>query len=404
MADLFSNNTTHDFATAALSIRDPHTRSDQLKRDAMNTGLLRNPAIQRLLTWQTGLPHTNQELPLHHPLENLVTSSVAIVLGLLACQQGLQGEWGWLIRCLLIVIGWAHILHALRCLRLPNRHAAAHGHLTGKAKVDRWTGQTLSAILLAAPMSGYISSHVKDPSKAHHNWKTLLSPGESTYEEIKALGFQPGVPNEANWGHLRGLLVSPRYYWQALAGGLHDAFCKGSIGERAFNATIWYVILVIVLMNHELDVFLIAYCVPRLLYEGCQVLRVLVEHTFNEPGLTRTLASYTRMTSAIILADPVPATADDDCQPGCYLQWLYWAFKMLIHFVIRCYIVTGDIGNHATHHLRPGASFVNHESERMKLINEGHAIHSNWGLVAAIDAFFSSLSKQPADLFTRNQK
>jgi hypothetical protein len=38
----------------------------------------------------------------------------------------------------------------------------------------------------------------------------------------------------------------------------------------------------------------------------------------------------------------------------------------------------------------------------MKLINAGHAIHSNWGLLAAIDAFFSSLAKQPADLFSRN--
>jgi hypothetical protein len=109
------------------------------------------------------------------------------------------------------------------------------------------------------------------------------------------------------------------------------------------------------------------------------------------------------MTSAIILADPVPAIAADVYQPERYLQWLYWALKMLMHFVVRCYIITGDIGNHATHHLRPGASFINHESERMKLINEGHAIYSNWGLVAAIDAFFTSLSKQPIDLFTRNQ-
>jgi hypothetical protein len=77
---------------------------------------------------------------------------------------------------------------------------------------------------------------------------------------------------------------------------------------------------------------------------------------------------------------------------------------MLTHYMVRCYIATGDTCNHPSHHLRPGASFINHPTERMKLVNEGHAIHSNWGLVAAIDAFFTSLSKQPADLFTRNQE
>jgi hypothetical protein len=72
--------------------------------------------------------------------------------------------------------------------------------------VDYWIGQTLSAILLAAPMGRYINSHVTDPLKAHHKWNKLMSPLESTHEEIKALGFQPGASNDVNWRHLRGLL------------------------------------------------------------------------------------------------------------------------------------------------------------------------------------------------------
>ena len=402
MANLFCNNTTHDFPTDAPSIRDSHTRNDQLKRDATNRGFLRHPAIQRLLTWQTGLPHTNQTLRLRHPLENLGTSSVAMVVGMLCCQQALQGQWGWLGHCLFLVIGWGHILHALRCFRLPNRHAAAHGHLSGNAQVDYWIGQILSAILLAAPMGRYANSHVTDPFKAHHKWNKLMTPGESTFEEIKALGFQPGVSNDVNWRHLKSLLLSPLCYGQALAKGLHDAFCTGTLLERAFNVTIWGVILTIALTTHQLMLFLVAYGIPRLLYEGCQVLRVLIEHTFDEPGRPRTLAIYKRMTSAIILADPVPAIVQDVNYLESSLQWFHWSFKMLMHFVARCYIATGDICNHPTHHVRPGASFINHELERMKLINSGHAIHSNWGLVAAIDAFFTSLAKQPADLFSRN--
>jgi hypothetical protein len=402
MANLFCNKTTHDFPTDAPFIRDPHTRSDQLKRDAMNRGFLRHPVIQRLLTWQTGLPHTNQSLPLRHPLENLTTALMAMIVGLLCCQQALQGQWEWLIRCLLLVIGWGHILHALRCFRLPNRHAAAHGHLSGNAQVDYWIGQTLSAILLAAPMGRYINSHVTDPLKAHHKWNKLMSPLESTHEEIKALGFQPGASNDVNWRHLRGLLLSPLYYGQALARGLHDAFCTGTLLERAFNVTIWGVILTLAHTTHQLVLLLVAYGIPRLLYEGSQLLRVLIEHTFAEPGRPRTLASYRLMTSAIILADPVPSIAEDASQLEVFLHWSEWSLKMLVHLLARVFIATGDTVNHYTHHVRPGASFINHEVERMKLINAGHAIHSNWGLLAAIDAFFSSLAKQPADLFSRN--
>jgi hypothetical protein len=28
---------------------------------------------------------------------------------------------------------------------------------------------------------------------------SLITPGESTFEEIRGLGFQPGVPNAVNW-------------------------------------------------------------------------------------------------------------------------------------------------------------------------------------------------------------
>jgi hypothetical protein len=382
------------------SIRDPHTRSDQLKRDAMNTGILRHPAIQRLLTWQTGLPHTNQDLPLHHPLESLGPTSVAILFGFSCCYQALQGEWAWWFRCLLLVIGWSHILLSLRYFRLPLRHAAAHGFLSGNAQVDYWIGQTICALLLAAPMSGYSRSHVS----VHHQWKRLMKPAEPTWEEIKSLGFHSGVPNETNWGHLRSLLLSPRYYYSAFASGAQDAFCKGTIGERLFNSTFWCVILMAALLTHVLGVFLVAYVIPRLAYDAVQCLRVLIEHTFDEQGQPRTLVSYKHLTSAIILAEPLPELSNEANQIEYRIRLFKWCFAMLTHYMVRCYIATGDTCNHPSHHLRPGASFINHPTERMKLVNEGHAIHSNWGLVAAIDAFFTSLSKQPADLFTRNQE
>lgn len=404
MATTFSNNPTNGHPTDASSIRDAHTRSDQHKRDAMNTGLLRHRSIQRFLTWQTGLPHTNQTLRPSHPLANLATATVALVLGFLCCDQALLGPWPWWGRCLLLGIGWAHILHAQRNFRLPNRHAASHEELCpGRRQVNIWIGQTLSAFLLQAPMSRYINSHVAGASKPHHRWSTLMTPGEATFEEIKALGFRPGVANAENWRHLWRLLLSPRFYGKALAGGLHDAFCTGTVLERTFNASVWLLILIIAMTTHHLLVVLVAYGVPRVLYEACQVLRVLIEHTYAEPGRPRTIATYRRMTSVIILADPVPAMETEANQLELSLKWAKWGLKMLLlHLGARLFIATGDVVNHYTHHIRPGASFINHEMERMRLVHQGHAIPSNWGLAAAIDAFFTSLSKQPQDLFSAN--
>ncbi|MFM9099967.1 MAG: hypothetical protein ACKOPS_01020, partial [Cyanobium sp.] len=234
MATIFPSKPTDDYPTDTPVIRDPHTRADQHKRDAMNTGLLRHPAIQRFLTWQTGLPHTNQQLRPSHPFANLASSSLALALGFLCCEQALKGHWPWWGRCLLLGIGWAHILHTQRACRLPIRHSASHGAFPGGGRVNDWIGQILSVFLLTAPMSRYIKSHVAGGSKPHHQWKALMTPGESTFEEIKALGFLPGVPNSENWRHLRRLLLSPRFYGKALAASLQDAFCTGTRRERAF--------------------------------------------------------------------------------------------------------------------------------------------------------------------------
>jgi hypothetical protein len=100
MAIIFQSKSTNDYPADAPAIRDPHTRADQHKRDAMNTGLLRQRAIQRFLTWQSGLPHTNQQLRPSHPFANLATSGLALVLGFLCCDQALQGPWPWWGRCL----------------------------------------------------------------------------------------------------------------------------------------------------------------------------------------------------------------------------------------------------------------------------------------------------------------
>ena len=375
-------------------------------RDALNVGILRIPWIQAWITWLSGLPHTNQTLRKRHRLENLATALVALAMGLLLCDQALQDQMSmatpgaWAARGALIAIGWGHILYALRNFKLPNRHACGHAELTGNPTVDQWLGQAISALLFEAPMSSYRDSHVANRVNAHHRMRTLMTPGDPTFQEIKALGFKPGVPKTENWDHLKRMLISPTFYGRHLMAGLRVAFCTGTLSERIFTSCLWLLILTTATLTHELVVLLVAFAVPRgILYPGAQTLRVAIEHVFDAPGTPRTLAGYRRMTLAIILANPAPEFGSSATRIKRLRKWLCWGAGMLGHLPARLFVGTGDTLNHYCHHLKPGSEWANAEQTRLEMVFEGHAIPSNWGLLAAIDSFFASLEQQPQDLF-----
>ena len=131
------------------------------------------------------------------------------------------------------------------------------------------------------------------------------------------------------------------------------------------------------------------------------MLRVCVEHTFPAPG-PRTMASYRTMTSAIISAEPAPVFHPEDGPCERSMRWICWGFRMvLLHLPARFYVLSGDVATHDVHHCKPGADFSNFEKERMQLIKQGYPLTSTWGVVQAIDKFFTSLSIQSPDFFTR---
>lgn len=402
-----SSNRNRPSSPADLhSICDQHTRTDQHKRDALNVGLLRTPWIQAWITSLCGLPHTDQNLRKRHRLENLATALVALSIGFILCHQALHGQMtittlaAWAARGGLIVIGWAHILYALRNFKLPNRHACGHAELTGNPTLDQWLGQTFSAILLEAPMSSYRDSHVANRVNAHHRMRTLMTPGDPTFQEIKALGFKPGVPKSDNWDHLKRMLISPHFYGRHVVVGLRVAFCTGTVSERLFTSCLWLLILTTATLTHELTVLLVAFAVPRgILYPVAQTLRVAIEHRFDAPGTLRTLASYRRMTPAIILANPAPVFGAKTTRMERFRKWLFWDARMVGHLPARVFVGTGDTLNHYCHHLKPGSDWANAEQTRLQLVYEGHPIPSNWGLLAAIDSFFETLEQQPRALF-----
>jgi len=400
MANLFHRPEDHPPLPDYSFISHPQTRADQEKRDAMNIGFLRHPWIQGYITWQTGLPHTGQVLRNVGNFDNLNAALICLALGFVGVGCALRAQPGWLGATALLVISWGLILAALRAFRLPNRHVAAHGELSGSDRLDRCIGQALSSLLLLAPMSVYQHAHVSDPIRAHHRWRTLLTPGEPTFEEIRSLGFKPGAPQKENWRYLwRGLLLSPVFYSRCLLQGLRDMFLSGTPSERVFSLALWATLIGAAALSGNLIVLLVAYGVPRLLFESCQVLRVLIEHIFLDPGTPNNPRTYRLKTWAVILASPIPELSSQSSDWKRNLLLLQWLVRMLSYLPARWFICSGDTSNHPSHHIRPGASFANHTRERMLLVQQGVAIHSHWGLITAINAFFGSLERQPTSLF-----
>ena len=367
--------------------------SDQRKRDAMNVGLLRLPCIQYMLTWMTILPHSQQTLRHHRRSENFVSALVAGAIAMVLCHEALGGLQPWPVIAVLLFLGWGHAVFSLRCLALPNRHAAAHGNLTGHRVLDQSIGQVISALLGSASMSAYTATHVS----GHHHWRKLGTPGENWFEELRSLGFVSGCEPARNWSHLIKLLCNPFFYVNKLYFAIQTVFFSGRMNERIFNAIFWVATIQILVVTAELRLFLFGFLPARLLAEIPQVLRTLVEHRLPAGGNPRIRSAQATMTIDVVCGEPSPANEGDRLKNA--LQWLAWGARMsLLHLPVRFWVLTGDASAHSCHHWVANADFANAIAVRQDLIEKGYPITSVWGLGAAIDGLFKSLEAQPPGL------
>lgn len=379
-----------------------HLSTDQLSRDSLNVGLLKNPIIQEYLTWQSGIPHSNQTLRKRSRLEYFINASAVLATGICASYLVIASGnfWG-------LPIGWGLTLYGMRELRLPIMHEASHNDLTQKVWLDKLIGQAIAILLWNEPFQAYMVQHEKgipgSRKKVHHKWTDLLAPGEDTFEAHKNYGFKPGVAPQENWEHLIWLLVNPAFYARRFFKSLKAMLCSPYPTANLMALVIWLTVVGVAIASGNLGEFALIWIVPRVFfYEICGLLRMSVEHYYPEGDARgkRTMRDYRQMTKAIFCAEPTPCLSPDATAPETYLAWGGWALRMVaIHLPTKLFVLTGDSPCHDLHHARPGADWPNSEIERQKLAESGFPLTANWGLVAALEDFFISLEKQPKDLF-----
>lgn len=377
---------------------------DQLKRDSLAIGLLRNRFIQAYLTWLTGIPHSGQNFRKRKRLENLIAAIGALCLGIYATYAALVEGTSLFVRLALLLLGYGHTLYALRCLRLPNFHYASHYELTQIRSLDHMIGILIGTVLLIPPISTYQRQHIEGPGKVHHKWSHLLTPGEDTFEVLKSYGFQPGAPRRAHWERLWLMLANPFFYFDRFARGVRGAFFSRSTSENIASMSTWLFIIVCISWNNAWLQFVLIWLFPRVLFfEAAQVFRNLVEHYF--PPCTsgnRTPGDFRAMTKAIFAGEPAPQLSSHVSLIRKGLAWCIWCMRMLVfHLPARLWVLTGDTPCHDLHHVRPGSDWANHEVERQKLEESGWPLLANWGMRAAINDFFDTLSEQQETLFSK---
>lgn len=142
-----------------------------------------------------------------------------------------------------------------------------------------------------------------------------------------------------------------------------------------------------------------------ILYQICHALRLVVEHRFPEnQGLleNRNKLYVCESTQAIFLAKPLPET--NLCGWQWWKEWsLFWIDLIVLNGLIRWLILPADTLVHDYHTRYPGtddwcnAIWLRQAEVELGCPKWPAKYTENWGLKAAINAVFISISQLPTD-------
>lgn len=351
--------------------------------------------LQLPLTMLTGKPYAGQRPLTFTPTFHLVAAFADMALGVAITGTLLsRGAW-WLLA---LPIGWALTLHGMRNLRMMIYHQCAHRNMYRRnRRLDAPIGRLAASLLLVQNFARYSAEHMGDHHALHH--MTLKDP--TVQAILLSLELRPGMTRRQMWRQLLAKLVSPRFHLAFSIGRCRSFLNRATLAERLTALGLYGGALAVSLWTGYWQLFLIGWLVPLFpLFQVSNTLRLCVKHTFPEPGiqLRKGREYFASLTNAIFLGEAAPAGRGA-------LGWLRWVGRMaLVHFPARYLVLTGDTVCHDFHHRHPSTrDWANYIFARQQDIDNGHpgwpAYREAWGLVAAINLMFDSLSRADAEEF-----
>ncbi|AJE81306.1 hypothetical protein SLNWT_0930 [Streptomyces albus] len=390
MAAIESDPRTDDFAEDLL---DPRESMRPLPR-----------FTQYPLTLLTGKPLAGQKpLSWWSPTFHLVSAVFSMAVGIALSCTGLFLSGAWL---LLFLPGWAATLHGMRNLRMMIFHQCAHSNMYRRRRPDGIIGRAISSTLIIQNFARYSREHVSDHHAAHH--MTMRDPTVQAF--LVSLDVHPGMTRRQMWRRLLGKLFSPRFHF-AFAVARSRSFWNASAPSEKAGALGLYVGLgAVTVATGTWEYLVLAWLVPLVpLFQVSNTLRLCVKHTFPAPGIEvkRGKEYFGSLTNAIFLGDAAPDRSLPPVRRA--FGWLRWGSRMaFVHAPTRYLVLTGDTVVHDFHHRYPATrQWADYLFARQQDADRGSPgwppYKEAWGLVAAINLVFDSLSVADPEEFDVNR-
>jgi fumarate reductase subunit D len=191
--------------TSRLTCSEHARRADATAREIREQIDHAFPRILRpYLTWQSGVPFTDEVLTPRSQLYRLLQGTSIFVFGI-ACGIGalpMLGPWG----ALLLPVTCSVAVGGSRYLQLGPYHHAAHENLISKY-VSSWAGRAIAIVLIIQPFDRYKPRHRIE----HHGPHTVSTDRDPTVTFLVSIGIEPGVPTpELKRRFFLGVGLTPR--------------------------------------------------------------------------------------------------------------------------------------------------------------------------------------------------
>ncbi|MDH6135444.1 fatty acid desaturase [Kitasatospora sp. MAA4] len=356
-------------------------------------------AVQPALTFLTGRPLQGQRPVNLSPGFHLATAWLSLLTGVVLSCTGFTLGGPYL---LLLLPGWAMTLHGQRNLRMMVYHQCSHRNMYGRRRLDAMIGYSISGLLVIQNFERYSKEHVADHHAVHH--MTLRDPTVQAF--LISLDLHPGMTRRHMWTRVLLKLVSPRFHLAFAVSRIRSFSHNSAPTEKAIALVLYGGGALAAGWSGLYPVVLVAWFLPLVyFYQVSNTLRLCVKHTFPAPDTTvrRGKEYFASLTNAIFIGEQAPA-------PGLPLlraaaAWLRWGLRMaLVHFPCRYLVLTGDTVVHDYHHRYPASrQWHNYIFARQDDLVDGHrgwpSYTAEWGLKAAVDRVFDSLSIADAEEF-----
>lgn len=369
----------------------------QLAADPRGTMERLPTCLQPVLTCLTGKPTAHETSWRLKPWHHLASAIVALFFGLAgsAAIFVVGGRW-WL----LMPPAWLVTVHGARKLRTIIMHQCSHSNFLRSRWWDRAIGKIISILLVTEEFDGYKRAHLADHHSARH--QTVHDP--TVIFLLQELGLRPGMTSSEMWFRLWLTIVSPRYHARFLSARIQSHFDRTSIRHRIIF-TVWITTIVLVVAATKTTaIFLVVGVVPLvLLYQVSSAFRLACKHVFpKQLPNRRTRECLGLFTLGIFIGESCPRPDLGRLQ-SLFGWFRWWTVMTFYHLPCRLFVLVGDGPAHDFHHRFPNyADWSNYihgrEEDARKANSTSNPYQEVWGLGAAIDACFVSLSlADPAD-------